>query len=389
LQRNAKLAAALNIDPATHLDDHIPYSTTTLNLYQEYTKFAQLHEREFRVFAQDEKEKRVRFKPMPNHHRAFLHALAEDFGLDSESQDPEPHRHVVIFKTPRFVSMPAKTLGQCVKPKPVAELVPKMEKLVVESREKWNGFLMQDARFGLTIEEILSDLSLDIGSSGLKFDTHFLPSGDVVLKAGDSGSWVSKLESQLISLKPAIEKKSSKHGLAKKLVLCAVDSSLNILRKEDNERDSLGGGWSQVAKGGAGGVRKELPGVGGRNGFAVLGNLKAKKEKEKREKEKKKVVEEAVDDWETAVDAEDQSNVGAATALTMGVESAGASSAEESNGEGISRWHGRESLEKPEVGCKECRCGDCDTCKETQRVEDEQHERTSTAIEATAAQAES
>jgi len=115
LQRNARLAAALNIDPATHLDDHIPYSTETLDFFKESTKFCQTYEREFRVFASDPKEKRLRFKPMQANQRAFIHALAEDYGLDSESQDPEPHRHVSIFKTPRFVSAPMKTLAQCVR----------------------------------------------------------------------------------------------------------------------------------------------------------------------------------------------------------------------------------------------------------------------------------
>lgn len=378
LQRNAKLAAALNIDPATHLDDHIPYADKTLALYQEYTKFAQLHEREFRVFAADEKEKRIRFKPMPNHQRTFLHALAEDFGLDSESQDPEPHRHVVIFKTPRFVSAPAKTLGQCVRAKPVvAEAVATAPKLAMHSREKWNGYLLADPRFGLTIEEIFSDLSPEISSSGLKFDIHFLPSGDVVLKAGDSGSWISKVESQLISLKPAIEKKISKHSLAKKLILCSIDSSFNVLRKDDDENNSLGGGWSQVAKGGVGGVRKEVPGVGGRSGFAVLGNLKAKKERE--EKEKMKVVEEAVDDWETALDDEDKKTdeVQAKGDLDHGkrVASTGTATVDElepkSNedaGEGSSKLPSQFPHSEPAIGSEDCRCGECEACKERKKI---------------------
>lgn len=66
--------------------------------------------RQFRVFAGDSNEKRLRFKPMISVHRAFLHALAEDYGFDSESLDPDPHRHVVVFKTPRFVSAPTKPL---------------------------------------------------------------------------------------------------------------------------------------------------------------------------------------------------------------------------------------------------------------------------------------
>ncbi|KAH6651091.1 hypothetical protein F5144DRAFT_617760 [Chaetomium tenue] len=113
LQRNRKLAQALDIDPSTHADEHIPYSDTSLRLFRENVSWAQTQERQLRVFAAAPEEKRIRFKPMPPHQRAFLHALAEDFGLDSESQDPGPHRHVCVFKTPRFVSAPGKTLGQC------------------------------------------------------------------------------------------------------------------------------------------------------------------------------------------------------------------------------------------------------------------------------------
>jgi transcriptional repressor NF-X1 len=140
LQRNAKLAAALNIDPATHIDDHIPYSAKTLELFRESTKFCQIYEREFRVFAADEKEKRLRFKPMKANQREFIHSLAEDFGLDSESQDPEPHRHVCIFKTPRFVSAPMKTLAQCVKPKAVvAEPAPSSSSGLMVTAEPFNA----------------------------------------------------------------------------------------------------------------------------------------------------------------------------------------------------------------------------------------------------------
>ncbi|KAK6866042.1 hypothetical protein PG995_002570 [Apiospora arundinis] len=57
LQRNAKLAAALNIDPETHKDSHVPYSDKTLELFKEGVRWAQTQEREFRVFASDAQEK--------------------------------------------------------------------------------------------------------------------------------------------------------------------------------------------------------------------------------------------------------------------------------------------------------------------------------------------
>ncbi|KAI4146868.1 MAG: hypothetical protein LQ340_005778, partial [Diploschistes diacapsis] len=115
LERNRRLALALNIDPETHKDDHVPYSSATLRLYVQNPTWSAPHEREFRIFAADDAAKRLRFKPMQKQHRAFLHNLAQDFGLDSESLDPEPHRHVCIFKTPRFVAAPMKTLAECMR----------------------------------------------------------------------------------------------------------------------------------------------------------------------------------------------------------------------------------------------------------------------------------
>merc|ERR1711939_596869 len=236
LQRNAKLAAALNIDPATHTDDHIPYSTTTLSFFADHQKFGQQYEREFRVFAADDTEKRLRFKPMQPHQRAFIHALAEDFGLDSESQDPEPHRHVCIFKTPRFVSSPMKTLSQCVKIRaaPVAEA--SVSKPLV------------------------------------------------------------KIDKELAAIKALVSKKVSTLGLASLTTLCAVDSSLNVVRREDENKAS--GGWSQVARGGAAARSVPQPTVGAKSSYTVLGTKRMK------ENEKKKALEEAADDWELEADAD-------------------------------------------------------------------------------------
>lgn len=302
LIRNAKLAAALNIDPATHTDEHIPYSATTLSLYSESTKFAQQYEREFRVFATDPSEKRLRFKPMQPHQRAFIHALAEDFGLDSESQDPEPHRHVCIFKTPRFVSAPAKTLAQCVKAKPIAAVEPLLSKTLVSNAEPWNGFLLSDPRFALTIDEIRAELATDFASGGLEFDVHFLPSGDIALRALPSGSWLQKVDAVLTSLKPSITKKVTSLKIASSATLCAFDSNINVIRKEEQNAGSSGG-WSQVAKGGNGVRRVVEQSVGKKSSFTVLGKMKPDTGGEKvKVKEKAIKQEDAVEDWEKEVE---------------------------------------------------------------------------------------
>ena len=246
---------------------------------------------------------------MQANQRAFIHSLAEDFGLDSESQDPEPHRHVVIFKTPRFVSSPMKTLAQCVKSRSVTasvEVPAPANKQLVNNAEPWNAFLLTNTKFGLTIDELHSDLVSELATSGLEFDISFLPSGDVVLRAISTGSWHQKLDSTLLDLKPSLFRKVSSLSLASLTTLCAVDGSLNVVRKEDEHAGS--GGWSQVAKGGS--ATKKMPeaNFGSKSSFTVLRtSFKAKKEKERErenESEKRTVdAEDAVEDWEKEVEA--------------------------------------------------------------------------------------
>ncbi|KAF2099141.1 hypothetical protein NA57DRAFT_17422, partial [Rhizodiscina lignyota] len=191
LERNRRLALALNIDPETHKDDHIPYSAETLNMFLNNVQWAQAQEKEMRLLAADPGTKRLRFKPMASHQRAFIHSLAEDFGFDSESMDPEPHRHVAIFKTPRFVMAPMKTLAECARIRHSQRLASaaaaaenaavKVKKSNVEA-EPYNAFLLTGVRFGLTVEELRSAIQPVLTGTPVQLDISFLPSEDVVLK---------------------------------------------------------------------------------------------------------------------------------------------------------------------------------------------------------------
>ncbi|MCJ1257100.1 FKBP12-associated protein [Lignoscripta atroalba] len=322
LERNRKLALALNIDPEAHKDDHIPYAASTLQLFQtqESIKWAQTQEREFRVFAANESEKRLRFKPMSAHQRAYLHSLAEDFGLDSESMDPEPHRHVAVFKTPRFVMAPMKTLMECVKIKNEAAKSNTSESMdaqrrMRESNEPFNGFLLTGPRFGLTLEELRVDFSATLDAApGIAFDISFLPSEEIVLKGRPASSATtissSSIEAALKGLKPSLASTASTKQLASSIQLCSLDSSLNILRRE-----SVAGvnsdGWSQVAAKAAVGPRnapRQTP-VGTKSVYTVLGSklrdAKKKKEEKQRERGTAKDVE-VVDDWEEEAKKEEE-----------------------------------------------------------------------------------
>lgn len=307
LERNRKLALALNIDPEAHKDDHIPYSNETLNMFRENLKWAQSHEREFRIFAADESEKRLRFKPMVPHLRSFLHSLADDFGFDSESMDPEPHRHVAVFKTPRFVMAPMKTLAECVRIRAATEAlntaVSESQKKTSRSNEPYNGFVMTHPRFGLTLEEIRIDYSTVLDSTpGLIFDISFLPSEEIVLKARPltpfSKMSTSSIDSALKVLKAPLSATTSSLNLANSIQLCTLDTSLNILRREhDDVIDN--GGWSQIAaKAAAPRSAPKQPAFGEKSVYTVLGSRLKDAKKKKVEMQKAKVEEPVVEDWE-------------------------------------------------------------------------------------------
>lgn len=315
LERNRKLALALNIDPDAHKDDHIPYSADTLKMFQENVKWAQVQEREFRVFGNDEHEKRLRFKPMQPHQRAFLHALAEDYGLDSESMDPEPHRHVAIFKTPRYVMAPTKTLAECVKVKAAlassAEATADSFKKPNPSTIPYNGFLLSAPRFGLTVEEVRSELSTTLTPAySHTIEISFLPTDEVVLKAHPTAKLSSSsdkdVEAALKALKPALALVIHAKHLASNVQLCALDSSLNIVRREVDDAAS-NGGWSQVAAKAAAPRRAPVQAaVGAKSVYTVLGSrlADAKRKREREEKEREKLV--VVDDWEAEVRREEE-----------------------------------------------------------------------------------
>jgi len=325
LERNRKLALALNIDPETHTDDHIPYSAETLNVYMANTSWCQEQEKELRAFATDPEERRYRFKPMKGPQRGFLHALAEDFGFDSESMDPEPHRHVVLFKTPRFVIAPMKTLAECARIRQIqtahqatalsTDTSTKLRKSNVVG-DPFNAFVITQPKFALTNEELRSAITAAQSSQTLQLQVEidFLPSDEVVLHLPrKQQSWRPStpdrvLEERLIALKPALEQSIALAGIGK-LELCRVDDSLNITSRES---EGAPGGWSQVVAKAARAPKvfvKPEP-IQAQNGFAVLSTsaMKAKAKKEKR----KVVVD---DDWEAAEEREEEKERTATVAI--------------------------------------------------------------------------
>ncbi|KAJ4290669.1 FKBP12-associated protein [Collariella sp. IMI 366227] len=285
LQRNRQLAEALKIDPETHTDDHIPYSDTTLKLFRENITWAQAQEREFRVFAGTPEDKRLRFKPMPAHQRAFLHTLAEDFGLDSESQDPEPHRHVCIFKTPRFVSAPKKTLAQCLRiaKSLAAALNPPVPVATTSQQEYFNALLLSNLRFGLTTDELETALATELSTASragpaLTFAISFLPASDEVLIKAVPNRTAAAIATSLASTPQAVE--------------TALTTLKTAIAKTVTREKLAGGWWGEKRVGGSFVALRKLGGGTGKKKEVEEENVEedllaaAKKDEEERERGK-------------------------------------------------------------------------------------------------------
>lgn len=254
-ERNRRLAAALNIDPTTHTNDHVPYSDDTLALFKATPSWCETQEREFRVFSQSPTEIRIRYKPMPNNQRRFLHVLAEDYGLESRSEDNEPFRYVLVYKGPRFVSAPSKTIAQCVKIRATQEAAAAANAVkppVLQETEPLNAFLLTSPRFGLTTDEVAVALAADLAEQpSLHFKIEYLPSDEVLMRATvQYSSFMSAagIETALRALKKSVAERVRNQDVAGNVFLCHVDASDAITRREDSSvRHDGAGGWSAVA----------------------------------------------------------------------------------------------------------------------------------------------
>ncbi|KAF1943486.1 hypothetical protein EJ02DRAFT_400588 [Clathrospora elynae] len=311
LERNRALALALNVDPG-HQNDHIPYSDATLNMYQKNSTWAATQEKLLRLFAADPDEKRLRFKPMSRNQRAFVHSLAEDFGMDSESMDPEPHRHVAIFKTPKFVMAPMRTLADCARtrqvqqpiaPTPVATSAATLRpKPSNTNGDPYNAFLIINPRFALTVEELNSIVKSVLATTSFRceLEVSFLPSEAIALKpplAARLSIPERDMQTMLESIQEPLSRALSSQKIGS-IQLARLDSSLNVLRKESDI--GPGSGWSQVAASKGVPLRQvhKSTGFGNKGGFAVL-SLSSKKKK-------KEAPVEVVEDWEVAEEEEEQ-----------------------------------------------------------------------------------
>lgn len=320
LERNRNLALALHISD-DHTDDHVPYSAGTLQIYLEDIAWAHKQEDILRVFTADNEEKRYRFPPMKPRQRQFIHSIGEDFGFDTESLDPEPHRHVMVFKTPKFVAAPMKTLAQAARIRRIQVNVPASVQAVPDKKEAevdYNGMLLVQPRFALTEDELREMLKT---VTSIQLEVTFLPKEQGVALIPNHVD-----STEMRTLQQAISTAVINNEQASSVLLAAFDRSgfePHLINTQAKTTSAATGGWSQVAAKRTNAPPRQAPSVpalGQRTVYTVLGSKLAEAKRKKQEdaellKRLARQREEAAEDWEAeaekdegGIEAQDEGN---------------------------------------------------------------------------------
>jgi transcriptional repressor NF-X1 len=222
-----------------------------------------------------------------------------------------------VFKTPRFVSAPRKTLAQCLRTaaaaRPAVAAQPGSRSSSPGKKEPpFNALLLSAPRFGVTIDEIEDALRADLAGArraapAVGWRTVFVGEDEVVVRAEVKDTTAAAVaanatpagvEGVLKGLKGAVAATVAKTGVAGAVALCRVDGDGGIVRREG--ADSAG--WSAVAGRGAwrrGGGVSAAPAREEKKGFGFVA-LRRLGEGNKKETEKdKETVEE---DWLAAAE---------------------------------------------------------------------------------------
>ncbi|RPA81228.1 hypothetical protein BJ508DRAFT_239239 [Ascobolus immersus RN42] len=334
--RSRRLALAFEQNPDGEGSAAKGYSDETVDLYKENPRWAAEMEQTLRDFL-SQPTKRLNFKPMRKPQRGFIHYLAEDFGLISESQDPEPYRSVAVSKpSARTPVPPRKTILEFIKTKAAtqaaetaaaAATAPLLAQLKKPTKKPYNAFILNRVRVGVLQTELESTLEPALKTSRLLYTIKWVADEDVTLEPKSSSLSADELERDLLHLKPILKQLCASTGIASSVEMCFIISG-RVLYKEGEKAD-----WNVVTRGTP--VVAKPKTFTSLNSFSVLSNGGAGSSVAGPSKpkvvEKPKPVE-VVDDWEAEAEEEERKEE----------EEMKAKAEEESHSEGESKGKGKE-----------------------------------------------
>jgi len=334
--RSRRLAQALNIDLKAREEKELsPYSDEVMAYYVDHKTWCSTVEKNIRDFCKHDSKKRLAFSPMKSRLRQFIHALADDYGLDSESEDPEPYRSVVITKNPTY-TVPKKTLSEAYKMPAkndgtAEKSTSSIQQLKKAAKQAVNALVLSGLRVGLLSSELEKELDIVVRGSTLRFSTKWTNDEEVILEPVQSSLSPDELEVELMNIKPIIKQHVVARKLATTVELCWMGRDGHLASRESRQWNVVSG-----AKAGSGTYSKPQPqtysnvfnilngsvnpasfasavGSGGSGGSGSIGRsgsafglrLSRPATPKVEKKEKKKPVE-VVDDWEAEAEKEIQ-----------------------------------------------------------------------------------
>ncbi|KAK9332594.1 hypothetical protein V1520DRAFT_334558 [Lipomyces starkeyi] len=215
IARNNRLAEAFKINTEARKDSSLIHTELSLRLYGTNKQWCETIEKIIDSFVVAKPPKRsLAFPPMKRTQRQFIHTLAEAYNLESESQDPEPHRSVLLHRTAK-TTLPERNLTRSyaiyLKTKAQEGALPSSRTLPAQLRktpkQAYNAILLEAVQIGLTRVDLERKLEAVIStSSQLHFSVQWIADEDVLLQPKSSSLGVEEVEAELATLKPVVRK---------------------------------------------------------------------------------------------------------------------------------------------------------------------------------------
>ncbi|KAF9100982.1 FKBP12-associated protein [Mortierella sp. AM989] len=288
-ERNKRIALALDIEegsgqPGPRIPDYDPYVLDYALVNMEFTLKI---EKQLAEWVADTTKPMLSLPPMKGHRRKFVHELAANYDVTSESVDVEPYRSVTIRRQLN-TSVPDLLASQaCRQKRPTgssasgaATSVEQLRKPMI--KDPVNAIYLHDLAFGLTRSELAARLAPVFGN--IKYGIRWLTDDDAVLVPHPGSMQMDELEVVLVRLRTGIKAVTAKVNICERVELCWVNKEGEVV-----SHTNVGGGsqtkrFFSAAQGNQWSKKMEAPKVA--NAFALLDDderiAAAKREEEER-----------------------------------------------------------------------------------------------------------
>jgi transcriptional repressor NF-X1 len=251
-EREEKLKDAFGVKETSESSafGNVPYSTAMLKIANAQQKWCTQVEGIMREFMESNDHPTMFFKPMRREQRAFVHELAESYGLFSESQDPEPKRSVFVAKkstsgAPDMLLTEAIKLYQTHLNKtvkiPLKKSLGNPEPVAIT----YNAILMDDCLEGVTRDDLDEVVRPHFLRKRLLYGFQWLDKGKYLIVPEAFMRKSQQKENALTDICAGLQDVCKKMFLANTVNLVKIDIDYNIEKVESLQSHSDDGDFEQ------------------------------------------------------------------------------------------------------------------------------------------------